>query len=44
MTLGSKRNITEQHRNLSVGAASTGTIGGEAGLVFVLWLRLVLLI
>ncbi len=44
MTCGSKRNITELHENLSVGASSTGTIGGEAGLVFIFWLLLVLLV
>jgi tetrahydromethanopterin S-methyltransferase subunit F len=40
----SKRNITERRRNLSVGASSTGTTGGEAGLVFIFWLLLVLLV
>jgi uncharacterized protein (DUF58 family) len=44
MTRGSKRNITERHRNLSIGASSTGTTGGEAGLVFIFWLLLVLLV
>ncbi len=44
MTRGSKRNITEWHGNLSVGASSTGTIRGEAGLVFIFWLLLVLLV
>jgi hypothetical protein len=44
MTHGSKRNITEWHRNLSVGASSTGTTAGEAGLVFIIWLLLVLLV
>jgi uncharacterized protein (DUF58 family) len=44
MTCGSKRNITEWHENLSVGAFSTGTTGGEAGLVFIFWLLLVLLV
>jgi hypothetical protein len=44
MTRGSKRNITEWHRNLSIGASSTGTTGGEAGLVFIFWLLLVLLV
>jgi hypothetical protein len=44
MTHGSKRNITEWRGNLSVGAPSTGTTGGEAGLVFIFWLLLVLLI
>jgi hypothetical protein len=41
---GSKRNITEWRGNLSVGAFSTGTTGGEAGLVFIFWLLLVLLV
>jgi tetrahydromethanopterin S-methyltransferase subunit F len=44
MTCGSKRNITERHRNLSVVVSSTGTTGGEVGLVFIFWLLLVLLI
>jgi hypothetical protein len=44
MTSGSKRNITEWHENLSVGGSSTGTIGGEADLVFIFWLLLVLLV
>jgi uncharacterized protein (DUF58 family) len=44
MTRGSKRNITEWRENLSVGASSTGTTGGEAGLVFIFWLLLVLLV
>jgi hypothetical protein len=44
MTRGSKRKITERHRNLSVGASSTGTTGGEADLFFIFWLLLVLLI
>jgi hypothetical protein len=44
MTRGSKRNITEWRKNLSIGAASTGTTRGEAGLVFIFWLLLVLLI
>jgi uncharacterized protein (DUF58 family) len=44
MTRGSKRNITEWRGNLSVGVSSTGTIGGEAGLVFIFWLLLVLLV
>jgi hypothetical protein len=44
MTRGSKRNITEWHGNLSISASSTGTTGGEAGLVFIFWLLLVLLI
>jgi tetrahydromethanopterin S-methyltransferase subunit F len=44
MTRGSKRKIIEWHKNLSVGVSSTGTIGGEAGLVFIFWLLLVLLI
>jgi hypothetical protein len=44
MTCGSKRNITEWHENLSVGASSTCTIGGEADLVFIFWLLLVLLV
>jgi hypothetical protein len=44
MTRGSKRNITEWHGNLSLGAFSTGTTGGEAGLVFIFWLLLVHLV
>jgi hypothetical protein len=44
MTHGSKRNIIEWHRNLSIGASSIGTTRGEAGLVFILWLLLVLLV
>jgi hypothetical protein len=44
MTSGSKRNIIEWHGNLSVGASSTGTIGGEVDLVFIFWLLLVLLV
>jgi tetrahydromethanopterin S-methyltransferase subunit F len=44
MTRGSKRKITEWHRNLSIGASSTGITGGEVGLVFIFWLLLVLLI
>jgi uncharacterized protein (DUF58 family) len=44
MTRGSKRNITEWRGNLSVGASSTGTTGEEAGLVFIFWLLLVLLV
>jgi hypothetical protein len=44
MICGSKREITEWHKNLSVGASSTDTTGGEAGLVFTFWLLLVLLI
>jgi hypothetical protein len=44
MTRGSKRNITEWHGNLSVGASSTGTTRGEAGLAFIFWLLLVLLV
>jgi hypothetical protein len=44
MIHGSKRKITEWHKNLSVGASSTGTTGGEACLVFIFWLLLVLLI
>jgi hypothetical protein len=44
MTHGSKRNITEQRRNLSLGASPTGTTGGEASLVFIFWLLLILLI
>jgi hypothetical protein len=44
MTHGSKRKIIEWRENLSIGASSTGTIGGEAGLVFIFWLLLVLLI
>jgi hypothetical protein len=44
MTHGSKRNITEWRGNLSVGASSTSTTGGEADQVFILWLLLVLLI
>jgi hypothetical protein len=44
MTHGSKRKITEWCRNLSVGASSTSTTRGEACLVFIFWLLLVLLI
>jgi uncharacterized protein (DUF58 family) len=44
MTCGSKRNITEWRRNLSVGVSSTDTTGGEVGLVFIFWLLLVLLV
>jgi hypothetical protein len=44
MTRGSKRNFTEWCGNLSVGASSTGTTGGEAVLVFIFWLLLVLLV
>jgi hypothetical protein len=44
MTHGSKRNITESCRNLSVGSSSIGTTGGEAGLVCIFWLLLVLLV
>jgi hypothetical protein len=44
MTHGSKRNITEWRGNLSAGASSTGTTGGEAGLVFIFWLQLILLV
>jgi hypothetical protein len=41
MARGSKRNITKWHGNLSIGASSTGTTKGEAGLVFIFWLMLV---
>jgi hypothetical protein len=44
MTRGSKGNIIEWRRNLSLGASSTGTTGGEAGLVCIFWLLLVLLV
>jgi hypothetical protein len=44
MTHGSKKKITEWHRNLSMDEASIGATGGEAGLVFIFWLLLVLLI
>jgi hypothetical protein len=44
MTRGSKRKFIEWCRNLSVGASFTGTTGGEAGLFFIFWLLLVLLI
>jgi hypothetical protein len=44
MTHGSKRNITEWRRNLSIGASSTSTTGGEAGLVIIFWLLLVLVV
>jgi hypothetical protein len=44
MTRGSKRNIIEWRGNLSVGASSTGTTEGEACLVFIFWLLLVLLV
>jgi hypothetical protein len=40
MTHGSKRIITGWCGNLSVGVSSTGTTGGEAGLVFIFWLLL----
>jgi hypothetical protein len=43
MTHGSKRKIIERRKNLSVDEASTGTTGGEAALVFIFWLLLVLL-
>jgi hypothetical protein len=39
-----KINITEWRGNLSIGASSTGTTGGEVGLVFIFWLLLVLLV
>jgi hypothetical protein len=39
-----QKNITEWQGNLKVGASSTGTTGGEAGLVFIFWLLLVLLV
>jgi hypothetical protein len=44
MTRGSKRKIIEYRGILSVGAASTGTTGGEADLVSIFWLLLVLLV
>jgi hypothetical protein len=44
MTSGSKIKITERHGNLSADEASTDTTGGEAGLAFIFWLVLVLLI
>jgi hypothetical protein len=44
MTRGPKRKITERHRNLSIGASSIGITGGEAGLFFIFWHMLVLLI
>jgi hypothetical protein len=44
MTHGSKRNLTEWCGNLNVGASSIGTTGGDAGLVFIFWLLLVLLV
>jgi hypothetical protein len=44
MTHGSKGKITEQHGNLSMDEASTGATRGEAGLIFIFWLLLVLLI
>jgi hypothetical protein len=44
MTREYKRNITEWHRNLSVGVSSTGTTRGEAGLIFIFWLLLDLLV
>jgi hypothetical protein len=44
MTRGSKTNITEWCGNLSIGVSSTGTTRGEAGLIFIFWLLLVLLI
>jgi hypothetical protein len=40
MTHESKRIITEWHGNLSIGLSSTGTTGGEAGIVFIFWLLL----
>jgi hypothetical protein len=44
MTHESKRNITEWRGNLRVGTSSIGTTGEEAGLVFIFWLLLVLLV
>jgi hypothetical protein len=44
MTRGSKRKITEQCGNLSMDEAYTGATGGEAGLIFIFWILLVLLI
>jgi hypothetical protein len=44
MTRVFKRKITERHKILSVGASSTGTTGGEVGLIFIFWFLLVLLI
>jgi hypothetical protein len=45
MTLGSERKITiKQRQNLSLGAASTGTIGGEVGLASFFFILVVLLI
>jgi hypothetical protein len=44
MTCGSKRNIIEWRKNLSVVVSSTGTTGGEACLVFIFWQLLVLLV
>jgi hypothetical protein len=44
MIHGSKRNIIEWHRNLSIGASSIGITGGKASLVFIFWLLLVLLV
>jgi hypothetical protein len=44
MTFGLKIKITELRKNLSVGVSSTGRTRGEAGLVFIFWLLLVLLI
>jgi hypothetical protein len=42
--MGPKKKIAEWRRNLSMDEASIGAIGGEAGLVFIFWLLLVLLI
>jgi hypothetical protein len=44
MAHGSEKKITKRRRNLSTDEASTGATGGEAGLVFIFWLLLVLLI
>jgi hypothetical protein len=44
MTHGSKQKITEERRILSIGAASTGTTRGEAGLASFFFVLLVPLI
>jgi hypothetical protein len=44
MIHGSKRKIIERRENLSIDEASIGPTGGEASLVFIYWLLLVLLI
>jgi hypothetical protein len=44
MTCGSERRLQSSGKNLSVGAAFTGTTRGETGLVFIFCLLLVPLI